>query len=108
MKAEGKEDLENLGKPAPSNPSGQAVSASGSPSSVELLRDVPLNVTAELGRTKMMVKDILKLNVGSVIELQKLAGEPIDVLVNGKRIACGEVVSIDDNFAVRITEIFGK
>ncbi len=72
---------------------------------LELLQDVPLVVTAELGRTKMLVKDILKLTVGSVIELDKLAGEPVDILVNGKIIARGEVIAVNENFGIRITEI---
>lgn len=75
------------------------------PSSIDLLKDVLLVVTAELGRTKMLVKDILKLGVGSVIELDKEAGEPVDVLVNNKLIAKGEVVEIDGNFGVRIIEV---
>ena len=72
---------------------------------LELLFDVPLTVTVELGRTKMTLKQILELSVGSLIELDKLTGEPVDILVNGKLIARGEVVVIDENFGVRITEI---
>ena len=72
---------------------------------LDLLQDVPLVVTAELGRTKMLVKDILRLTVGSVIELDKMAGEPIDILVNGKVIARGEVIAVNENFGIRITEI---
>ncbi len=79
-----------------------------SPSSIDLLRDVPLQVHAELGRTKMVVRDILRLSVGSVIELEKETGEPVDILVNNKLIARGEVVEIDGNFGVRVTEIPGK
>jgi flagellar motor switch protein FliN/FliY len=67
--------------------------------------DIPLEVTVELGRTSKLIKDILKLGPGSIIELEKLAGEPVDILVNGKFIAKGEVVVIDENFGVRITEI---
>ena len=79
-----------------------------SPSSIDLLRDVPLQVHAELGRTKMVVRDILRLGVGSVIELEKQTGEPIDIMVNNKLIARGEVVEIDGNFGVRVSEIPGK
>ncbi|MFP4498641.1 MAG: flagellar motor switch protein FliN [Vulcanimicrobiota bacterium] len=79
-----------------------------SPSSIELLQDVPLAVTAELGRSKMLVKDILRLGVGSVIELDKETGEPLDLMVNNKLIARGEVVEIDGNFGIRVTEIPGK
>jgi len=78
------------------------------PSSIDLLKDVPLTVTAELGRTKMMVKDILKLGAGSVIELEKEAGDPVDILVNNKLIAKGEVVEVDGNFGVRITEVMNR
>ena len=73
--------------------------------SIDILVDVPLQVVAELGRTKMPVKDVLKLGAGAVIELDKLADEPIDLRVNDKLIAKGEVVAIDDCFGVRITEI---
>lgn len=77
-------------------------------SSIDLLKDVPLVVQAELGRTKMLVKEILKLGVGSVIELEKEAGEAVDILINNKLIARGEVVEIEGNFGVRITEILNK
>ncbi|MCD6462555.1 MAG: flagellar motor switch protein FliN [Thermotogae bacterium] len=72
---------------------------------LELLLDVPLSVSVELGRTKMTLKQILELNEGSIVELDKLTGEPVDMLVNGKIVARGEVVIVDENFAIRITEI---
>lgn len=72
---------------------------------IDLLQDVPLPVTVELGRTTMVVRDILALGPGSIIELDRAAGEVVDVVVNGKLIARGEVVVIDENFGVRITEI---
>lgn len=72
---------------------------------LQLLFDIPLNVTVELGRTKLSLKEIMELGVGSLIELDKLTGEPVDVYVNNKLIAHGEVVVIDENFGVRITEI---
>jgi len=72
---------------------------------IGLIMDVPLQVTVELGRTQKMIKDILEFGPGSVIELDKLAGEPVDILVNGKAIAKGEVVVIDESFGVRITDI---
>ena len=75
---------------------------------IALLLDVPLQVTVELGRTRKLIRDILELSPGSVIELDKLAGEAVDILVNGKLIAKGEVVVIDENFGVRITEIVNK
>lgn len=72
---------------------------------LELLMDVPLQVTVELGRTQKLVKEVLALGPGSVVELDKLAGEPVDILVNEKPIAKGEVVVIDENFGIRVTEI---
>jgi flagellar motor switch protein FliN len=72
---------------------------------LSLLLDVPLQVTVELGRTKRSVQEILHLSAGSIIELDKLAGEPVDILVNNKLIAKGEVVVIDENFGVRVTDI---
>lgn len=72
---------------------------------IGLILDVPLRVTVELGRTRMQIREILELGKGSVIELEKLAGEPVDVLVNGKLLAKGEVVVIDENFGVKITDI---
>ena len=75
------------------------------PSGIELLRDVTLVVHAELGKTKRLVRDILRLQIGGVLELDKEAGEPVDILVNNKRIARGEVVEIDGRYGVRITEI---
>jgi len=72
---------------------------------IELLLDVTLQVTVELGRTRRQIRDVLALGPGSVVELDKLAGEQVDVLVNGKLIAKGEVVVIDENYGVRITDI---
>lgn len=72
---------------------------------IDLILDVPLSVSVVLGRTKKNVKDILDLSVGSLIELDKLAEEPVEILVNGKKIAYGEVVVVDENFGVRITNI---
>lgn len=72
---------------------------------IGLLMDVPLQITVELGRTSRKIKDILEFGQGSIIELDKLAGEPVDILVNGKNIAKGEVVVIDESFGVRITDI---
>ncbi len=75
---------------------------------LEMLLDIPLQVTVELGRTKRVVKDILDLSTGSILELDKLAGEPVDIHVNNKLIAQGEVVVIDENFGVRVTEIISQ
>ncbi|GEN55788.1 flagellar motor switch phosphatase FliY [Halolactibacillus alkaliphilus] len=75
---------------------------------LDMLLDIPLQVTVELGRTKRAVKDILELSTGSILELDKLAGEPVDIHVNNKLIAQGEVVVIDENFGVRVTEIISQ
>lgn len=75
------------------------------PSNIDLIMDVPMQLVVELGRTKMLIRDILELGAGSVVELDRLAGESVDVLVNGKLIAKGEVVVIDENFGIRITSI---
>jgi flagellar motor switch protein FliN/FliY len=72
---------------------------------LEFLKDVSLNVLIELGRTKMQIKDIIELERGYVIELDKLASEPVDVYVNNKKIAEGEVVVIDKHFGIRITNL---
>jgi flagellar motor switch protein FliN/FliY len=75
---------------------------------LDLLMNVPLKITAELGTAKMLVQDILKLGTGSVVELDRLAGGPVDLLVNDKLVARGEVVAIDENFGVRVTELIEK
>ena len=75
---------------------------------LNLLLDIPLKVTVELGRTQKQIKEILELSQGSIIELDKLAGEPVDILVNNKLIARGEVVVIDENFGVRVTDIVSQ
>jgi len=75
---------------------------------LNMLLDIPLQVTVELGRTKRSVKEILELTAGSIIELDKLAGEPVDILVNNRLVAQGEVVVIDENFGVRVTDIVSQ
>lgn len=72
---------------------------------LQLLMDVPLQISVEIGSTKKKIKDILEFSQGTIIELERQAGAPVDVMVNGNLIARGDVVVIDDNFAVRITEI---
>lgn len=72
---------------------------------LDLILDIPLRVTVELGRTKMVVSDLLNLGQGSVIELNKLAGEPMEVLVNDKLVARGEAVVVNEKFGVRLTDI---
>jgi flagellar motor switch protein FliN/FliY len=72
---------------------------------LDLILDIPLRVTVELGRTKMLVRDLLQLGQGSVIELSKLAGEPMEILVNDKLVAKGEAVVVNEKFGVRLTDI---
>jgi len=72
---------------------------------IDMIKDVDLNVKIELGRTKMLVEDVLRLAEGSVVELDKLAGDPVDVYVNDQLVARGEVLVLNDNFCVRINEI---
>ncbi len=71
----------------------------------DLLLDIPLEVTVEIGRTRLPLRDLLGLGPGSVVELAKVAGEPLDVLVNGKPIARGEAVMVNDRFGVRLTDV---
>jgi flagellar motor switch protein FliN len=78
------------------------------PEGMDLLSDVNLNVKIELGRTKMLLEDVLKLGEGTVVELDKLAGDPVDIYVNDRPVARGEVLVLNDNFCVRISEILNK
>ena len=73
--------------------------------SIDFILDLPLQVTVELGRTKMLINDLLRLGQGSVVELSKLAGEPMEVLVNQKLVARGEVVVVNEKFGVRLTDV---
>ncbi|MCR5098422.1 MAG: flagellar motor switch phosphatase FliY [Lachnospiraceae bacterium] len=91
--------------PAAFAPFAGAFPAPGMPENIDLIMDVPLEVTVELGRTHKTIHDILDFAPGTIIELNKIAGEPIDVLVNGKYVAKGEVVVIEESFGIRITEI---
>lgn len=84
---------------------GTETRAAEAPRNFELVLDVPLEVTVQLGRTRMPIRQLLQLSAGSVVELGKPAGERLDVLVNGKPIARGEVVVVNDRFGVRLTDI---
>jgi flagellar motor switch protein FliN/FliY len=75
---------------------------------LDMLMSVPLKITAELGTCKMLVEDILKLGTGSIVELDRIAGGPVDLLVNDKLVARGEVVAIDEKFGVRVTELIER
>lgn len=72
---------------------------------LDVILDVPVDISMEIGRTKISIRNLLKLNQGSVIELDRLAGEPMDVLVNGTLIAHGEVVVVNDKFGIRLTDV---
>ena len=94
------------GAPKPEETSaGSNSSAAGSSMNMEFLLDISLDITVELGRTKMLINDMLKLGQGSVIELSKLAGKSLDILANQKPIARGEVVVLNDKYGVRLTEV---
>ncbi|MEA1981175.1 MAG: flagellar motor switch protein FliN [candidate division Zixibacteria bacterium] len=102
------DDIDFGPKPEVSNAQFQHLAEPASKSerkNIDMLMDVNLPVAIELGRTKMRISDILALGPGSVVELNKLAGEPVDVLVNSKAVARGEVVVIDENFGVRVTQL---
>ena len=92
-------------QPASFQPFTGNVSAGSQPENIGLIMDVPLEVTVELGRTKKSIKEILDFAPGTIVELNKIAGEPVDVLVNGKYVAKGEVVVIEESFGIKITEI---
>jgi len=83
----------------------QARDDAASERNIDMILDIPLEISVELGRTKMAIADLLRLGQGSVIELTKLAGEPLDVMVNGRLVARGEVVVLHDKFGVRLTDI---
>ena len=90
---------------APALPDFSGMLSAAAESSIDLLNDVELDVKVELGRTEMEVEQVLKLTAGSVVELNKLAGDPVDILVNDQLVARGEVLVINDNFCVRVNEI---
>ena len=96
---EGDKDREDIGD------IGEEAASTGETKSMDLILDIPLTVAVELGRSKMLINDLLQLGQGSVIELTKLVGEPLEVLVNQKLVARGEVVVVNEKFGVRLTDI---
>lgn len=102
--SEGGEDAE---KPAAGG-SDEARFAKMDFSKLKMILDVPLKVSVELGRTKMLVNDLLQLGQGSVIELDKIAGEPMEILINDKLVAMGEVVVVNEKFGVRLTDVVSQ
>ena len=91
-------DFESLEEDGPTN---------GKPRNLDMLYDVGLEVLVELGKKSMVIRDILKLGKGSIIELEKAAGDPLEIFVNGRKLAEGEVVVVDDHFGIRITQLAG-
>ncbi len=92
-------------KPVPPSKTGEKEKEGKGLPNLSLLLDIPLEITAELGRTRMIIHDLLQLGQGSVIELNKLAGEPLEILVSNKLIARGEVVVVNEKFGIRLTDI---
>ena len=84
------------------------VSEEAGASDLSLIFDVDLNVRIELGRTRMYIEEVLRLREGSIVPLEKLAGDPVDIYVNGQLLARGEVLVLNDNFCVRVSEILGE
>ena len=82
-----------------------ATGASRQPQTLDFILDVTLQVTVEVGRARMTIQDLLQLGQGSVVELEKLAGEPLDIYINGKQVARGEAVIVNEKFGVRLTDI---
>ena len=91
--------------PAPSAEVNGAAAPASTPNRLDLLLDVPLNLSVELGRNRMSIEKVLGLQGGSILELDKVAGEPLDILLNGKLVARGEAVVVGEKFGVRITQI---
>ena len=85
-----------------------ATAAQGTSNNMDVILDVSLHVIVEVGKARMTVQDLLQLGQGSVIELEKLAGEPLDIFVNGKYVARGEAVIVNEKFGVRVTEIISQ
>ncbi|RMD86646.1 MAG: flagellar motor switch protein FliN [Candidatus Dadabacteria bacterium] len=101
------EDLEKVAEAAEgvAEAAGEAAQAEKPARTLDFLMDVSLEVTVEVGRTRMTVQNLLQLGQGSVVELTKLAGEPLDIFVNGKQVARGEAVIVNEKFGVRLTDI---
>jgi flagellar motor switch protein FliN/FliY len=107
------DDLGDIGDTDTAAPADEMAEDVGGPSTrggsdnknLDLILDIPLTVTVELGRSKMLINDLLQLSQGSVVELTKLVGEPLEVLVNQKLVARGEVVVVNEKFGVRLTDI---
>ncbi|MCH9670180.1 MAG: flagellar motor switch protein FliN [Gammaproteobacteria bacterium] len=95
----------DVGRPVPLEPLDEDVSDPGDTPDLEAVMNIPVTVSMEIGRAKITIRNLLQLNQGSVVELDRLAGEPLDVLANGTLIAHGEVVVVNDKFGIRLTDV---
>jgi flagellar motor switch protein FliN len=102
--------MNDINAPAvePASSANPALAQGTNPEKMELILDIPVSVTVEIGRTKLSIRNLLQLNQGGIVALDRLAGEPLDVLVNGTLVAHGEVVVVNDKFGVRLTDIVSK
>lgn len=91
--------------PAEQTPAEGGQASTGTGNNIDMVLDIPVTLSMELGRTRMSIHELLQLNSGSVVELQRMADEPMDVLVNGTLVAHGEAVVIDDKFGIRLTDV---
>ncbi len=105
MAGDGSEELQNVAEAADRVATAASGAAQKKPQTLDFILDVTLQVTVEVGRTRMTIQDLLQLGQGSVVELEKLAGEPLDIYINGKQVARGEAVIVNEKFGVRLTDI---
>lgn len=96
------DDLQNI---SPESMSGDEIDGKSLDTELDVILDIPVTISMEIGRTRLPIRNLLRLNQGSVVELDRLAGEPLDVLVNGTLIAHGEVVLINDKYGIRLTDV---
>lgn len=102
---DGGQAQEQVSKPELDQFESGAVPAGNEDANLDLILDIPVNIAMEIGRTKISIRNLLQLNQGSVVELDRLAGEPMDVLVNGTLVAHGEVVVVNEKFGIRLTDV---
>ena len=105
MEAMSQETAEKESSPSPPVPVPATASLSSQEANLERILDIPLVLSAQLGNTRMLIKDLLQLGPGSIVELDKLAGEPLEVLVNERLVARGEVVMVNEKFGIRLTDV---
>jgi len=99
------QDVVQPGAAPAAGPAAEPKSGATTANSIEFILDIPMQVSVQLGTTKMLIRELLQLGQGSVIELEKLAGEPMEVLVNNKLVARGEVVVVNEKFGIRLTDV---